>query len=147
MWATLVSVKKNQNHIFQKLHTKRTWSAFANTLSGNLFRWIQNLIQNCVEISLISHSSLKNNFFDSFLALFEKFFWILGCFFRVISRTQVWGPSIKAWFIHLMSTIWIKLLLGFNSLIWRLKPYEEQIPTQQFYITKKWDHFCAFHFR
>ena len=36
---------------------------------------------------------------------------VLGCFFIVIIGTQVLGLSIKAWFIHLMSTIRIKWVL------------------------------------
>ena len=61
MCSILGSVKKNQNHIFQKLHTKKDLrkSAFANTLSRNLFEWIQNLIQNCVEVIFSAQTSIK----------------------------------------------------------------------------------------
>ena len=121
MCSTLGSVKKNQNHIFQKLHTKKDLkkSVFANTLSRNLFEWIQNLIQNCVEIILSAHTSLKKNIFDSFLSLLEKMFWILGCFFMVISRTQVLCPSIKAWFINLKGILLLKCLMDFIIQMWR----------------------------
>ena len=58
-------------------------------------------------------------FFDPFLSFLEKMFWISYCFLMMISRTQVLGPSLKAWFIHPMRTIWIKFLLVFNSLMYR----------------------------
>jgi hypothetical protein len=82
MCSTLGSVKKHQNHIFQKLHTKKDLrkSAFTSTFSRNLFEWIQNLIQICVEIILRAYESLKKYFFDTFLSLLEKMFWIFGCF-------------------------------------------------------------------
>ena len=82
MCYTLGSVKKNQNHIFQKWHTKKDLrkSAFSNTLSRNLFKWIQDLIQNCVEIILSAHPSFRNNFLIVFFSLFEKMFWIFVCF-------------------------------------------------------------------
>ena len=57
MCSTVGSVKQNQNHIFQKLLTKKDLrkSAFANTFSRNLFEWLQNLVQNCEEIILSAH--------------------------------------------------------------------------------------------
>ena len=54
MCSTPGSVKENQNHIFQKFHTKKVLrkSAFAKLWSKNLFEWIQNLTQNDVGIIL-----------------------------------------------------------------------------------------------
>ena len=74
--STLGSVKKSQNHIFQKLHTKKDLrkSAFANTFSRNLFEWIQNLIENCLEIILSSHTPFKNNFLIVFVHSLRKCF-------------------------------------------------------------------------
>ena len=74
MCCTLGSVKRNQNHIFQKFHTKKVFkkSAFANTLSRNLFECIQNLIQNCVEIIFSAHTSFKSNILIVFFHFFEN---------------------------------------------------------------------------
>ena len=87
MCSTFGSVKKNQNHIFQKLPISKDLrkSAFANLWSKKLFEWIQNLTQNYVRIILSTHTSFQNNFFDSFLSLLEKKVWVLGCFLMMIS--------------------------------------------------------------
>ena len=54
----------------------------------------------------------------------------------LISRTQVLGPSVNAWFIHLMIIVLSKFLLDFNNQILRYEGYEKRSPTQQFDITK-----------
>ena len=56
--------------------------------------------------------------------------------FILISRTQVLGPSVNAWFIPLMITIRSKFLMDLNNHMLRYEGYENESPTQQFDITK-----------
>ena len=81
MCCTLRSVKANQNHIFQKLHTKKDLrnSAFADTLSINLFEWVQKLTLSCVEIILSAHTSFKNIILIVFFHFFHYSVLTLSC--------------------------------------------------------------------
>ena len=64
----------------------------------------------------------------------------------LISQTQVLGPSVHAWFIHLMIIIGSKFLLDFNNHMLRYEGFEKQSPTQQFDITKNCEQLFQFHF-
>ena len=83
-------------------------NAFANTLSRNLFKWIENLVQKCVEIILSTHTSFKNKLLIVFFHFLRQCFGYQavdqGDLLNSSFRSQL-GPSIKACFIHLMSTI------------------------------------------
>ena len=111
MCFTFGYVKKNKKIIFQKLHTSNDLrkSAFANLWSNKII-WMDSKSNSklCGDHFECPYITLEY-FFDPFLSFLEKMFWISYCFLMMISRTQVLGHSLKAWFIHPMRTIWIKL--------------------------------------
>ena len=76
MCSTFGSVKKNKDHIFQKLRTSKDLgkSAFANLWSKNLFQWFQNLTKSYVGIILSANTSIKNNFLMVFFHFLRKCF-------------------------------------------------------------------------